>query len=91
MTKKHFIRLAEYIRDSQKYAGVAFTDAQINHLADFCHEANPRFNRERWIGYIKGENGKNGGSLCLQRRLAQWRRNRERLLQLLCCQRSPTH
>jgi hypothetical protein len=61
MTKKHFIRLAEYIRDSKQYAGVAFTDAQIAHLADFCHEANPRFNRERWIGYIKGENGKNGG------------------------------
>jgi hypothetical protein len=61
MTKKHFIRLAEYIRDSQQYAGVAFTNAQIAHLADFCHEANPRFNRQRWIGYIKGANGKNGG------------------------------
>jgi hypothetical protein len=61
MTKKHFIRLAEYIRDAAKYADAPFSDAQINHLADFCHEANPRFNRERWIGYIKGENGKNGG------------------------------
>jgi len=61
MTKKHFIRLAEYIRDAEKYAAAPFTDAQVAHLADFCHEANPRFNRERWIGYIKGENGKNGG------------------------------
>ena len=61
MTKKHFIRFAEYIRDASKYADAPFSDAQINHLADFCHEANPRFNRERWIGYIKGENGKNGG------------------------------
>ena len=54
MTKKHFIRLAEYIRDAAKYSDVPFTDAQINHLADFCHEANPRFNRERWIGFIRG-------------------------------------
>ena len=31
-------------------------------LTGYCHEQNPRFNRERWIGYIKGENGPNGGA-----------------------------
>jgi hypothetical protein len=71
MTKKHFIRLAEYIRDASKYSNSPFSDAQINHLADFCHEANPRFNRERWIGYIKGENGKNGGKPLAPRKTVQ--------------------
>jgi len=61
MTKKHFIRLAEYIKDAAKYADVPFTQAQINHLADFCHEANPMFKRERWLDYIAGNCGKNGG------------------------------
>jgi len=61
MSKKHFIKLADYIRESVKYADTPFTDAQIEHLADFCHEMNPNFNRERWIGYIKGANGPSGG------------------------------
>lgn len=32
-------------------------------LADFCKEQNPRFDRSRWVGYIQGENGLNGGSI----------------------------
>jgi hypothetical protein len=31
-------------------------------LADFCAAQNPKFNRERWLGYIAGTNGKNGGA-----------------------------
>jgi hypothetical protein len=34
----------------------------INHLADFCQSQNPNFNRDRWLGYIAGTNGKNGGA-----------------------------
>lgn len=62
MFKKHFIALAEYIRDSKPYCE-PFTQAQIEHLANFCHAQNSDFKRERWIGYIRGENGKNGGAV----------------------------
>lgn len=32
-------------------------------LADFCIEQNGRFNRHRWLDYIKGECGPNGGKV----------------------------
>ncbi|MFL6437725.1 MAG: hypothetical protein ACJ71Q_09110 [Terriglobales bacterium] len=60
MSKKHFIALAEYLRDTCGYCE-PFTRKQIEHLASFCHAQNSNFKRERWVGYIKGENGKNGG------------------------------
>jgi hypothetical protein len=31
-------------------------------LIDFCVARNPRFNRERWLDYIAGKCGANGGS-----------------------------
>ena len=58
MSKKDFIRLADYIRNAGN-----FTENQIEHLARFCYEQNSRFNRERWIAYIKGECGPNGGAI----------------------------
>jgi hypothetical protein len=60
MTKKTFIRLAEYLKDTGNYCE-PFTDKQIEHLSNFCHEQNRNFMRGRWIGYIKGECGSNGG------------------------------
>jgi hypothetical protein len=53
MTKKHFIRFAQYVKDVDGYCE-PFTAKQ--------HEQNPRFNRERWIDYIKGLCGPNGGA-----------------------------
>lgn len=32
-------------------------------LADFCRSQNGRFDRERWLGYINGECGPNGGTV----------------------------
>jgi hypothetical protein len=32
-------------------------------LADFCQSQNPRFMRDRWLAYIAGECGKNGGTV----------------------------
>ena len=67
MTKKHFIALADYIREhnSSGYVGrpgFNLFDAQhINSLAAFCQSQNSNFNRKRWLGYIAGTNGKNGG------------------------------
>ncbi|MBO0695598.1 MAG: hypothetical protein J2P56_05795, partial [Verrucomicrobia bacterium] len=63
MTKKHFIQMADYVREHNTHPdrGVHFTDGQIRTLAEFCYAQNPRFNRERWLSYIKGECGPNGG------------------------------
>ena len=60
MTKKNFIALADYLKDTVNYCP-AFTPTQLEHLANFCHSQNPNFNRERWLRYIAGENGQNGG------------------------------
>ena len=70
MSKKHFIALADAIRNHNKEVEcfnitgrtrMAFNDEQLRTLADFCKSQNPRFNRERWLGYINGECGPNGG------------------------------
>lgn len=61
MTKKHFIALADAIKNMAK--GYEFEEHHLKVLADFCEETNPRFNRSRWLGYIKGECGKNGGRI----------------------------
>lgn len=57
MTKKHFIALADAIKD--KNVPIPILEA----LADFCQQQNPRFNRNRWYGYIRGSNGPNGGAI----------------------------
>jgi hypothetical protein len=65
MSKKHFIALADMIREHNRVLESAdhkFSPAQIDALADFCQSQNPNFNRERWLGYIAGTNGKNGGA-----------------------------
>jgi len=59
MSKKHFIALAKVI----KYSDAAFTRAQIMELASFCKSQNARFNTERWLAFIAGECGPNGGKV----------------------------
>ena len=66
MTKKHFIALADSIikHNSSKWFGkeTKFSFSQINSLADFCQSQNSEFKRDRWIAYINGECGQNGGA-----------------------------
>ena len=62
MTKKHFIALADKIRTYSEW-GVGFSESEIEVLAEFCQEQNPRFNRDRWIDYVHGRCGKNGGKV----------------------------
>lgn len=67
MSKKHFIELADCLRDLKPQrpsdgAMLQWKD-MIDGLADFCAAQNPRFNRERWLGYIAGENGPSGGAV----------------------------
>ena len=68
MTKKHFIALADAIREHNRIARnighyAEFKPDQIETLADLCGQQNDRFDRERWLGYIAGTNGKNGGAI----------------------------
>lgn len=67
MTKKHFIALADTIRyqnERRASAGLppAFDVPAIDYLAGFCQDQNPSFNKTRWINYINGKCGPNGGS-----------------------------
>ena len=65
MSKKHFIALADDIREHNRCAvnngEIPFTPDQIDVLARFCRMQNSQFNRERWLDYIAGECGPNGG------------------------------
>ena len=70
MTKKDFIALADTIRAHNTqtlYVGVAhdacFLSPHLKTLAAFCHSCDPRFNHERWLDYIRGECGPNGGAI----------------------------
>ena len=67
MTKKNFVALADSIREHNRLAKVngenAFTVDQVAELARFCASVNPRFKRERWLDYIAGRCGPNGGTV----------------------------
>ena len=76
MTKKHFIALADVMRarlayveeryaQSPLYQSVALTEVEedMQALADFCQSQNSQFNRERWLAYIAGTCGPNGGTV----------------------------
>lgn len=63
MTKKHFIALADAIIWHNKHKGTPFTPEQLGTLASFCKSENGRFDYPRWLGYINGENGPNGGQI----------------------------
>lgn len=63
MTKKHFIALADMIKQHNSFVpeNERFTECQLDTLADFCVSQNANFMESRWLAYIKGECGKNGG------------------------------
>lgn len=72
MSKKDFVALADALRpflamtpEHTKYTYLAAEakdgDAILDCLVRFCAQQNPRFNRERWLAYLRGECGTNGG------------------------------
>lgn len=71
MNRKLLIAFADKIRCHNSFyacGGIEgirnrFTEKQIETLADFCVETNPSFKRERWLNYIAGKCGPNGGEI----------------------------
>jgi len=57
MLKKNFIALADALR------GVKMSKEMLIALAVFCKSQNPKFNRDRWLGYLTGKCGPNGGKI----------------------------
>lgn len=67
MSKKHFVAMANMIREHNRVSVnndsyTTFTADQICALADFCRSQNYNFKGERWVQYIAGECGPNGGA-----------------------------
>lgn len=66
MTKKHFIALADGLRNEKPNENWLNKMVQwhmdVNAIADVCAASNPRFNRERWLDYVNGLCGPNGGA-----------------------------
>jgi hypothetical protein len=62
MSKKDVIALADLIKarswDKRDGAGLFVWD-----LADFCKDQNPAFNKDRWMDYLAGKCGPNGGAV----------------------------
>lgn len=66
MSKKQLIALADVIIAStpkDNSAQGTFSRSVILELADFCESQNPNFMRQRWLDYIEGKCGKNGGKV----------------------------
>ena len=62
MTKKHFIEIADAIIEHNKFEKASpFLGSQLGTLADAFKRINPAFKKERWLDYIAGECGPNGG------------------------------
>lgn len=63
MSKKDFIALANVIRNvNADESATPFTEYQIEQLGDFCRSQNSNFMYDRWIDYIAGKCGPNGGT-----------------------------
>ena len=63
MTKQHFIALADAIKDHNLRNYSPLNHEQIEMLCRFCATQNPNFKRDRWLDYIAGKCGKNGGAI----------------------------
>lgn len=61
MSKQDFIGMADAIIRHNRESGEKFRSEHIDTLADFCADTNARFKRDRWVRYINGECGPNGG------------------------------
>lgn len=65
MSKKDFIAIADAIQKHNRRAEFtpSFDDEQLAALATVLGDINPRFDRWRWLNYIAGTHGPNGGAV----------------------------
>ena len=70
MTKKHFIALADVLRATKPtgktvdaLAARIQWDSDVRAIAYLCQSQNSNFKLERWMDYIAGECGPNGGKV----------------------------
>ena len=64
MTKQHFIKIADAIREHNSKLSTKdtpFTSEHLATLADTFKRINPNFKSDRWLDYIAGNCGPNGG------------------------------
>ena len=65
IASEKFIELANCLRKTKPGASETISSNQwfrdVIAIADVCAADNPRFNRQRWLDYINGECGPNGG------------------------------
>lgn len=66
MSKKDFIALADALRGSKPPAAdparVYRWEIDVQEIAVVLGRDNPRFNRARWLDYVNGPCGPNGGA-----------------------------
>jgi hypothetical protein len=63
MTKKECIALANAIRWYNAHEDPPFVTKQIEALAVFCRGLKTNFKYQRWLDYIAGKCGPNGGRI----------------------------
>ena len=68
MSKQDFIKLADALRaekpgDNWNPNKRVQWELDVKAIAEVCAASNPRFKRERWMAYIAGTCGKNGGAV----------------------------
>ena len=73
MSKRDFIALADALRaekpgDNWNPNKKTQWELDVKAIANVCAASNPRFKQERWMSYIAGECGKNGGRLATEPR-----------------------
>ena len=66
MSKQDFVALADAIREHNHMIDTKdepFTAKQLDTLAYFCRQQNSAFLWDRWMDYVAGKCGKNGGAV----------------------------
>lgn len=68
MTRKNFVALADDIRVHNAAAKrspmyTAFTNDQLEMLAQFCENQNIKFDRDRWLNYVQAGLYSDGGTI----------------------------
>ena len=64
MSKQDFVALADAIREHNRYEDMPkFTEDHLNTLILFCRGQHHAFMSGRWMDYIAGKCGKNGGAI----------------------------